>query len=91
MTRLEIDKGRTLHLVVKHKFFDAIKDGKKHEEYRDNTPYWRKRIFGTRPDGSEQKTLVTFHRGYTKTTMTFEIDYIVWGEQVEIHLGKRIK
>lgn len=77
----------TVHLVLKHKYYGAIDRGEKTVEYRDNTDYWRKRILNKRH--------VTFHRGYTKEIMVFEIDYLVVPEinesvQIEIHLGKRV-
>lgn len=70
------------HLILKYGFYDRIKEGMKKTEYRDNTEYWRKRIRG--------RKFVTFHRGYSKETMTFEIALITEDEeQILIHLGKR--
>lgn len=80
-----------LHLVLKHKWFDAIKTGEKRVEYRDNSEYWRKRICGTHRSGRDQARIVIFHRGYTKETIAFKVDYIVLGSQIEIHLGERIE
>ena len=34
----------SLELVLKGKYYDMIESGEKPEEYRDITPYWRKRI-----------------------------------------------
>lgn len=74
-----------LHLVLKGEFYNAIKNGKKTVEYRDNTLYWRKRtIYKWSSNGGNT---VTFHRGYTKETMTFQIRCIVISEQIEIYLG----
>lgn len=71
------------HLILKHKYYDLIDSGKKTIEYRDNTPYWRKRILDA--------DAVTLHRGYTNTTMTFMIKFKVPKEkQIEIHLGGRL-
>lgn len=58
---------KTLHLILKGKWYDMIERGEKKEEYRELTPYWMKRI------GSEH-THVCFHKGYTDTTMTFAIE-----------------
>jgi len=86
---LNDEKNKTCHLVLKHKWYDLIEKGEKTVEYRDDTPYWRARILGC--------DRVTFHRGYTKTTMTFEITFKSYGlfalvqGQIEIHLGKRIE
>ena len=35
-----------LILPLKREYFDAIKGGEKHEEYRLCTPYWEKRLGG---------------------------------------------
>lgn len=58
---------KTLHLILKGKWYDMIDRGEKKEEYRELTPYWMKRI------GSEH-THVCFHKGYTDMTMTFAIE-----------------
>lgn len=75
-----------LHLVLKSKYYDAIQRGDKTVEYRNNTPYWRKRI--AQKWNSNGGNTVTFHKGYTKTTMTFHIKLLVLnGNQIELHLG----
>lgn len=107
-------KSGTIHLVLKHKWYDMIESGEKPEEYRENTPYWRTRLLGSpfsifyvhpsrrpvRLPMEEGKT-VTFHRGYTNTTMTFDIEFLAFGKGVRkwgapkgrcfiIRLGKRL-
>lgn len=106
----------TLHLVLKHKWYDMIASGEKTEEYREYK--WLERIvdqdspdgfLGTDDNGkpvtygdlSPKHKYVTFHRGYTSTTMTFEIaglscgrGKIEWGAPVDkdviiIRLGVR--
>ncbi|MBN9411373.1 MAG: ASCH domain-containing protein [Burkholderiales bacterium] len=37
---------RTLQLSLKAEYFDAIRDGRKTEEFRLATPFWRQRIEG---------------------------------------------
>jgi hypothetical protein len=37
---------RTLTLPLKAEYFHAIREGRKIEEYRLVTPYWRKRLVG---------------------------------------------
>ena len=77
------DAGLILHLVLMHRYFDAIDRGEKTVEYRENTEYWRRRIVGA------QK--IVFHKGYTKVTMTFLIkDVIFNGDKIEIWLGARL-
>jgi len=47
-----------LHLPLKGKYFDQIRDGSKSREYRLVTPYWIKRLEGREYDG------IVFTRGY---------------------------
>lgn len=78
-----------LHLVLKHKYYDAIDRGEQRIEHRDNTPYWRKRIVPKW--NSNGGNLVIFHRGYTKTIMVFRIKLLVLGiPKIELHLGERL-
>lgn len=84
----------TVHLVLRHKWYDMIDSGKKTEEYRAIST-WRRRLGGN-------IKFVTFHRGYSSTTMTFEVQSIntgignpEWGapkdkEVFIIKFGKRI-
>ena len=73
----------TVHLVLKHKWFDSIASGKKNVEYRDDTEFWRKR--------TTDKEYVVFHRGYSNTIMCFKIRRIerALGE-MQIHLGNKL-
>ena len=104
----------TIHLVLKGKWYDMIESGEKKEEYRDYTPYWMKRLCGYTgivmgPARLSQRvrlpilegTTVTFHRGYTNTTITFDVEYLAWGHGLPqwgapkercfiIRLGKRL-
>ena len=88
---------KTLHLVLKFKWYDMIARGEKKEEYRSISSFWLKKI----NDGSALCDKVRFHRGYTDTTMTFKIKDIKvgkgkteWGAPDEdvfiIKLGERI-
>lgn len=64
-----------LELVLKGEWYDMIESGEKPEEYRDLSNYWISRIW-------HKKSLigaVRFHRGYTNTTMTFEVTGITAG------------
>ena len=106
---------KILDLVEKCKWYDMIECGGKPEEYRADSPYWIKRFTGldlgylpfSYRNGYEkinQKgyTHVRFHRAYTKTTMLFELNDIVydhgnasWGawddKLFKLKLGKRIQ
>ena len=85
--------NNTLHLVLKSCWYDKIESGQKTSEYRECKPYWDKRL------QNAQYNTVVFHKGYTSTTMQFEIKSISITTQPndlqlpscwEIKLGKRL-
>ena len=53
---------KILHLTLKKKWFDLIASGKKTMEYREDKPYWQKRLL----DGEDPKhfDVVRFKNGY---------------------------
>jgi hypothetical protein len=51
-----------LHLILKKKWAKAILIGGKKDEYRSNTPYYKKRIMDNKYSLEE----IVFHVGYTK-------------------------
>lgn len=63
----------TLHLALQCKWYDMIAKGDKREEYRQIKPFWTTRLF------SHKYQYVCFHRAYTNTTMTFQIENITVG------------
>jgi len=63
-----------VHLVLTHYWFDEIYEGQKTVEYRDNIPFWQKRIIEKKPNR------VIFHRGYTNEVILAEISKIDIGE-----------
>lgn len=83
---------KTLHLVLKAKWYDMIASGEKKEEYRKVKQYWMKRLIEDVGEDEEGDTschvfyvdydCVCFHRGYTSTTMTFTV------EDIDIGKGK---
>ncbi len=56
-----------LDLVLTHHWYDKISTGEKHHEYREVKPYWTRRLF------AKAYGAVRFRRGYTRTTMVFEL------------------
>lgn len=106
---------KILDLVVKTKWYDMYERGEKPEEYRSTSPYWIKRFtgvdYGALPfsfrNGYEKinkmgYTHVRIRRAYTKTSMLFELNDIVydygnaswgaWDEKVFIlKFGKRME
>lgn len=108
---------KTLHLPLKKEWHEMIESGVKTEEYREIKPYWENRIrcqaFGACTPNKPclrasaigvcdmRFTHVRFSYGYTRRTMTFEIEKITigigkpeWGAPSNdvfiIKLGKRI-
>lgn len=76
--------GDTVHLILKFQYWDQIADGTKRQEYRDNTPYWRKRILG--------RKFVVLHRGYTAHAIMFHIAKTdVDDETITITLGDPVR
>lgn len=76
---------KTLHLVLKHKWYDMIAGGEKKEEYRELTPYWTKRLVEDlgedfHPVFFKNYDRICFHKGYTSTTMTFKVKDIGIGK-----------
>lgn len=72
---------RTLNLPLKREYFEAIRDGRKPEEYRLCTPFWRKRLEGREFDqvvltlvyparDDKARRLVRAWRGFTIKTIT---------------------
>lgn len=72
---------RTLTLSLKGEYFTAIKAGTKLEEFREVTPYWRKRLEGREYDqivltlgypkrDDSDRRLVLPWQGYRMTTIT---------------------
>ena len=70
-----------LVLPLKAEYFHAIRDGHKEEEFRECTPYWRRRLegrtfdrvvltLGYPPAGDTSRRLVREWRGYREATIT---------------------
>ena len=104
---------KVLHLPLKKEWYIMIESGVKPEEYREIKPYWCKRFTGYEfllysfrnghnKLNAKGYTHVRFSYGYTRRTMTFEIDSITigkgkteWGAPAHekifiIKLGKRV-
>jgi hypothetical protein len=55
-----METQRVLTVVMRGRWFDAIRDGSKTEEFRLCTPYWRRRLIDEPPD------VLTLTRGYAR-------------------------
>jgi hypothetical protein len=64
---------KTLHLILKHKWYDMTASGVKKEEYREIKPYYSNRFF------NNDYTDAVLHRGYTNTTIRKKIAGITIG------------
>lgn len=95
---------KTLHLVLKNKWYAQIASGEKTSEYRACSPYWNHRFTGDKDSTRIHLRQfvydkVVFHKGYTNETMEFEIKSIGFTSGPndlnlpycwEIKLGKRL-
>lgn len=72
---------KDLVLPLKSEYFDAIRKGEKVEEFRERTPYWRRRLEGRTfdrvvltkgypPAGDDSRRLMREWRGFRETTIT---------------------
>ena len=59
---------KVLHLVLKRKYFERIYNKTKLTEYRDFTPYWKKRIEG------KHYTHIKFQLAYSKNPPTMLVE-----------------
>lgn len=70
---------KLLDLVLKKQWYEMIKRGEKHEEYREIKPYWTKRLEDK--NGNIKKyTHVRFRCGYTKQFIMYRITGIEKGK-----------
>ena len=70
---------KTLDLVVKDWWYDAIDLCGKKEEYREATPYWKHKLMNA-DESYKHFDAIRFHRGYTKRSMTFEHTSTSYGQ-----------
>lgn len=73
--------SRTLHLPLKREYFEAIRDGRKPEEYRLCTDHWRRLLVGREYErivltlgyphrNDDERRLVRPWRGFAVKTIT---------------------
>ena len=70
-----IDKGkRILYLTLTKHWFDLIASGDKTNEYREQKPYWEKRLL--EKDGTPKVfDIVRFRNGYSKGCPTMDVEF----------------
>ena len=88
-------EGGNVVMSLKHKWYDKIEAGLKHDEFREKKPYWDKFLEGRK--GKELRS-VTFQRGQgSPVKMTWEVSGVDTAKNpghvgfYVLHLGKRIK
>ena len=64
-----ISKPSILDLVLHREWFAAIAAGTKKTEYRDHTPYWRRRLEGRHYD------LIRFRNGYATNAPVMLVEF----------------
>lgn len=64
---------KILHLTLKKKWFNLIQSGEKNVEYREDKPYWQKRLL----NGTQGKhfDIVRFRNGYSKDSLTMDVEF----------------
>ena len=84
--------SRILHLNLHREVFDLIERGLKKTEYRECTPYWRKRLEGRDYD------MIRFRNGYATKAPIMDVQYLAKGFRVigskkeyAIRLGRILK
>jgi hypothetical protein len=83
---------KLLHLTLYKKFFDLVLEGKKKEEYRDKTKYWRTRLFNE--NNVKPFDFIIFKNGYSKDAPWMKIKWIglrIDKERFAILLGKIVE
>jgi hypothetical protein len=60
-----------LFIIIKRKYFDEIRSGRKTKEYRLVTPYWTERL-------KKPYTHIVFQVGYNKKNPRMKIEYKGW-------------
>ena len=84
---------RILHLTLYKKWFDLIASGEKTEEYREDKPYWQKRLL--EPDGFPKMfDAVNFRNGYSNHAPSMLVKWKGVSRgcgRITIHLGQVIE
>ena len=65
---------KILNLTLKKRWFDLIASGDKTREYRDDKPYWQKRLLNP-DDMPKHFDIVRFKNGYGKTVPTIDVEF----------------
>lgn len=85
-----VKEFKPLFLILKKYYFEQILAGKKNEEYRDNTEFYRARLLTENGQKYRNFTHVLFQEGYSPDArkMIVEINKIELRREFIIHLGQ---
>lgn len=83
---------KPLFLILQRTYFNAIIDGTKNKEYRDDTPFYYSRFMNKDCSKFRNYDSVIFQEGYHKNArrMTVKIKKITLGSRFVIHLDEII-
>lgn len=84
--------SKILHLTLKKKWFDMIASGEKKEEYREITPYWKRRLEETYyetesdclVDAFKKFNCIRFVNGYSVNSPSILVEF----KNISIDYGK---
>ena len=81
---------KPLFLIMQKVWFDAIENGSKIEEYRDNTPFYQSRLLNKSKTAFKNYNTVILQVGYNSDArrMIVEVEKISLKRDFTIHLGK---
>jgi hypothetical protein len=72
-------KNKILHIPLKFKWFDQIKEGVKTVEYREIKPYWDKRLVGREYDQ------IKLRRAYQENAEVLFFKWLGYSEKIIEH------
>lgn len=84
---------KPLFLIMQKVWFDAIANGSKIEEYRDNTPFYHSRLLNKSKTAFKKYRTVILQEGYHTGAkrMIVEVEKITLKRDFTIHLGRIIE
>lgn len=87
------EQEKPLFLTMQKVWFDAIENGSKIEEYRDNTPFYKSRLLNKDKKAFKNYKTVILQEGYHTDArrMIIEVEKITLNRYFTIHLGRIIE
>lgn len=87
------EQEKPLFLTMQKIWFDAIENGSKIEEYRDNTPFYHSRLLNKDKTAFKNYKTVVLQEGYHTSArrMIVEVEKITLKRYFTVHLGQIIE